>query len=252
MNDDKKAVERVLELYSVPQKNAAPAEAIQQTQDVFLWKDARGAELPPGSVVHELQAGDADARRSRTYTTPRGVTVEIPAGHKVPPLPPALEPGSGPSAEAERVVKEAASAYHLDTLRRLEEESRQPGLTPEEEELLRPATPAVFAQGVRDAAGAALAELVLPAGMTRGAGSGTAQKTIDDIERVRMEHLGRDLARKFLSGEDLADDEELGERLDRAVAAMVKPCGSAACRTLRDCLCSCSRCRDACAGRRRG
>lgn len=180
-------------------------------------------------------------------------------GAKSPALPAERALDGTPDPEIGKMVAAGASRYHLDALRELEAESRDAAR--EERVRLMSADRAACEEAIRPVLMLSVAAAVLAVGIDPGKaptlsfGSAVAQEKIDEIERVRLEMLGRDMARA-VAGDGAsaaptrvgaAAAEEVGERLDRALE---RGCGAAPCRTLKECLCVCKRCRSACASRK--
>jgi len=160
--------------------------------------------------------------------------VVLRGGDKTPALPPERAFDGTPDPAIGRMVEEGKVKYHLHTLEELERESRSPRVVEMEEDLQ------AAAAHLRQAMIPALEELARAAGLTGVPDlsfetSGTAIRKLHDADVDRMKEAQADIERALVGRPEPA----------------VKPCGSAACRTLKECLCSCKRCKKACADRRR-
>lgn len=175
-------------------------------------------------------------------------TIVVRGGDRSEPLPPAREFDGKPDPELQRMAEEGAKRYHLDTLKTLDAESRFPAPVSVESKMkslspvrLLSLSTAMLMAGV-GMAPVTREVLGLDPGESDG---GSPLLPLDEIERVRLEGLGRELARSAIANRDLSQED--GARLD---SVLEKPCRSAACRTLKECLCTCKRCKLACSRRR--
>jgi len=228
-------------------------------QGLPLWDRPSGV---PEATVEALRIANASSPRLSApegfYGRPRAKrkgpgTVVVPGGAKTPRLGPENpEPGTV-SPEIEALIASGKARYHLEQLDRLAEEANG-AETIEMYEAIKLDVEA-HAEALRPFMDEALKEIASAAGLSsdglafdfdRG-GSSTAIAALHDVARQRL--LESDLA-AIVMGSKKSPPEATSTRVDASSKPPPEPCRSAGCRTLGDCLCSCRRCRSACAARK--
>lgn len=218
---------------------------------------ASAAFASASAAGHALGVRGGTKARALAFRT--GIRVE--GGAKSGKLPAERVFDGTPDPEIGRMVRVGQTKYHLDTLRALDAESRQKERVEFEEATVkhREAQRLILVDGLQPT----LAEIARVCGLPStptltfdesvpipyGTRSDEVGRKLEEAERKDMEEIGREMARAVAGGKTAEQAmDAAAEKLD---AALEKSCGSAGCRTLPECLCTCKQCRTACRHRRR-